>query len=81
MTVEARCRTRRLSSETKRGTGPAGSSSSPAGTRQGKVPVVCDLRTCELRVHLPSLGQYAKSAKQRFAQPEHAHRRRPRVAA
>lgn len=48
---------------------------------RGKVPVVCDLRTRELRVHLPSLGAYAESAEQRFARPEHAHRRRTRVAA
>lgn len=48
---------------------------------RGKVPAVCDLRTRELRVHLPSLGEYAASSEVRFARPEHAHRRRQRVAA
>lgn len=48
---------------------------------RGKVPVICDLRTRTLLVHLPSLGEYAQSSEMRFARPEHAHRRRVRTAA
>lgn len=48
---------------------------------RGKVPWKCDLRTGDVLVHLPSLGAYAASSEQRFARPEHAHRRRGKAAA
>lgn len=48
--------------------------------RRGKIPALCRLADRQLLVHLPELGDYARSAEQRWHDRRHAHRRRNRVA-